>query len=715
MSYQESHLIGDILDEERPKGGKPVRTPLDKVAHGEFRSTSAPPVLPIAAPAPEVLDPTDPRLNPAYVQYYYQQRALNPRLPPPVALYPNPQQVLALMQQQAAQVQLQTQLASQYAMQQLVEAEATSASANATTSSLSLSQQPSPTDTQDPHPHWPLEDKPRSVVDKIQQDFPRTPSPAIGSALPPVDVTGMTPQQVVAATAAATAAAAAVAAAAAAAANSQPTQVKLAQPRPQHAQQQLLEQMQKLQLQSQPEGFVVDPMAAYAYQQYMAQLQLQQQLQQQYLMQQGFVPQMPEEVFYVPPGWDASAAGPPPQLQKMQHPRNHMMQQPQRAQRAAPTQRAPPPVSLAGGEPRGRPEPPRSPLAPVSTGEGLRSSLLEEFRTNKNREFELQDIVGYVVEFSTDQHGSRFIQQKLEIANDADKQMVFDEILPKALTLMTDVFGNYVIQKFFEHGSAQHKRRLANEVLGNVLPLTLQMYGCRVIQKALEVIDRDQQSAICKELYSHVLPCVKDQNGNHVIQKCIEKVPADIIQFIVDAFQGQVYNLATHAYGCRVIQRILEHCSLEQTFPVLQELLHHIHDLVQDQYGNYVIQHVLMRGKPEHRALIMQELRGNIVRYSQHKFASNVVEKCLLHGTTPQRDMIIDEIIRTNTGPAAPLELMMKDQYANYVVQRVLELANEGHRAKILQFVSGNIQMLKRYTFAKHILARIEKQYGKMG
>jgi pumilio RNA-binding family len=48
---------------------------------------------------------------------------------------------------------------------------------------------------------------------------------------------------------------------------------------------------------------------------------------------------------------------------------------------------------------------------------------------------------------SADQHGSRFIQQKLETASNEEKTMVFQEVLPHALTLMTDVFGNYVIQK----------------------------------------------------------------------------------------------------------------------------------------------------------------------------------------------------------------------------------------------------------------------------
>lgn len=49
----------------------------------------------------------------------------------------------------------------------------------------------------------------------------------------------------------------------------------------------------------------------------------------------------------------------------------------------------------------------------------------------------------------------RFIQQKLERATPAERQMVFGEILQAAYQLMTDVFGNYVIQKFFEVGGVK--------------------------------------------------------------------------------------------------------------------------------------------------------------------------------------------------------------------------------------------------------------------
>ena len=122
-----------------------------------------------------------------------------------------------------------------------------------------------------------------------------------------------------------------------------------------------------------------------------------------------------------------------------------------------------------------------------------RSRLLEDFRNNRYPNIQLRDLANHIVEFSQDQHGSRFIQQKLERASPNEKQMVFHEILPAAYSLMTDVFGNYVIQKFFEFGSPEQKHLLANCIRGHVLPLALQMYGCRVIQKALECISPDVQ------------------------------------------------------------------------------------------------------------------------------------------------------------------------------------------------------------------------------
>ncbi|KAF3920391.1 hypothetical protein ABW20_dc0102940 [Dactylellina cionopaga] len=340
----------------------------------------------------------------------------------------------------------------------------------------------------------------------------------------------------------------------------------------------------------------------------------------------------------------------------------------------------------------------------------LRSMLLEDFRKNaKTKRYELKDIYNHVVEFSGDQHGSRFIQQKLETATSDEKDVIFSEIRPNALQLMTDVFGNYVIQKFFEHGNQLQKAMLAKQMEGHVLKLSLQMYGCRVVQKALEHVLTEQQATLIKEIDGNVLKCVKDQNGNHVVQKAIERVPAHHIEFILKAFKGQVQSLATHPYGCRVIQRMLEHCDEPAQSSILQELNMCLYALVQDQYGNYVTQHVIEHGKPEDRAKIIQVVTQHVVQFSKHKFASNVVEKSIQYGNEQQRKDVLAVITTPKSieGPP-PLQTLMKDQYGNYVIQKLLFLLDEEDRDTLIESIKPQLQNLKRFSYGKQLNA-IEK------
>uniref|UniRef100_A0AAZ1X565 PUM-HD domain-containing protein n=1 Tax=Oreochromis aureus TaxID=47969 RepID=A0AAZ1X565_OREAU len=287
-----------------------------------------------------------------------------------------------------------------------------------------------------------------------------------------------------------------------------------------------------------------------------------------------------------------------------------------------------------------------------------RSRLLEDFRNNRFPNLQLRDLPGHMVEFSQDQHGSslwsvflivhcflpsRFIQQKLERATPAERQMVFGEILQAAYQLMTDVFGNYVIQNNCTFGSADQKLALATRI------------------------------------------------------------------------RGHVFVLSTHPYGCRVIQRILEHCTQEQTLPILEELHQHSEQLGQDQYGNYVIQHVLEHGRPEDKSKIVAEVRGKVLVLSQHKFASNVVEKCVIHSSRAERALLIDEVCCQKDGPHSALYTMMKDQYANYVVQRMIDMAEPAQRKIIMHKIRPHIATLRKYTYGKHILAKLEKYYMKSG
>jgi pumilio RNA-binding family len=315
------------------------------------------------------------------------------------------------------------------------------------------------------------------------------------------------------------------------------------------------------------------------------------------------------------------------------------------------------------------------------------SMLLEEFRASKSRDWTIRRIEGHIVEFCQDQNGSRFIQQRLEMGDFAEQQIVMREVLPAIRRLRNDVFGNYVVQKLLDFGSPKTKSDIRDSLEGEILPLSLQMYGCRVVQKALESLDEDDLPRILREFHNNVLSCIQDQNGNHVIQKCIEvlngrarkaaalgdmhraKFLSEQVDFVIDDVLANTALLSCHPYGCRVLQRILEHCIEQKKMTLLDEVKKCHKTLLDDQYGNYVIQHVLQYGREEDRDSIVQIVVENgLLLLSRQKFASNVVEKLLKFGNGDQRRAIVREMLKVRRYDIAVAIWLIRGQPLRFVV-----------------------------------------------
>lgn len=78
-------------------------------------------------------------------------------------------------------------------------------------------------------------------------------------------------------------------------------------------------------------------------------------------------------------------------------------------------------------------------------------------------------------------------------------------------------------------------------------------------------------------------------------------------------------------------------------------------------------------------------------------FLSNVVEKCVTHSLRAERAMLIDEVCSMADGPHSALYTMMKDQYANYVVQKMIDVAEPTQRKIVMHKVW--LPFLYRYFF----------------
>lgn len=369
----------------------------------------------------------------------------------------------------------------------------------------------------------------------------------------------------------------------------------------------------------------------------------------------------------------------------------------------------------------------RVPVQPSATGifsnpyrePTTTDDLLTRYRANPAmmKNLKLSDIRGALLKFAKDQVGSRFIQQELASSKDRfEKDSIFDEVVSNADELVDDIFGNYVVQKFFEYGEERHWARLVDAIIDRVPEYAFQMYACRVLQKALEKINEPLQIKILSQIRHVIHRCMKDQNGNHVVQKAIEKVSPQYVQFIVDTLlesSNTIYEMSVDPYGCRVVQRCLEHCSPSQTKPVIGQIHKRFDEIANNQYGNYVVQHVIEHGSEEDRMVIVTRVSNNLFEFATHKYSSNVIEKCLEQGAVYHKSMIVGAACHHQEGSVPIVVQMMKDQYANYVVQKMFDQVTSEQRRELILTVRPHIPVLRQFPHGKHILAKLEKYFQK--
>lgn len=56
---------------------------------------------------------------------------------------------------------------------------------------------------------------------------------------------------------------------------------------------------------------------------------------------------------------------------------------------------------------------------------------------------------------------------------------------------------------------------------------------------------------------------------------------------------------------------------------------------------------------------------------------------------------------------------MMKDQYANYVVQKMIDVSEPTQRKILMHKIRPHMNSLRKYTYGKHIIAKLEKFFLK--
>ncbi|KAL7416616.1 armadillo-type protein [Mrakia frigida] len=280
------------------------------------------------------------------------------------------------------------------------------------------------------------------------------------------------------------------------------------------------------------------------------------------------------------------------------------------------------------------------------------------------------------------------------------------EILPLCKD-QHDPFGNYLCQKLLEFSSDEQRNAICESVADDLVSISLNMHGTRAVQKMIDFLSTPRQiHSIIMALSANVVPLIKDLNGNHVIQKCLNRLVPEDNQFIYNAVAAHCVEVATHRHGCCVLQRCIDHAADSQRVQLVTEITYHGLTLVQDPFGNYVVQYVLDLNDNRFSDAVTRQFIGNVCALSVQKFSSNVIEKCIRVAEPDTRKILIAELLNRNR-----LEKLLRDSFANYVVQTALDYAEPGQRMLLVECIRPILPMIRNTPYGKRIQSKLQREH----
>ena len=206
-----------------------------------------------------------------------------------------------------------------------------------------------------------------------------------------------------------------------------------------------------------------------------------------------------------------------------------------------------------------------------------------------------------------------------------------------------------------------------------------------------------------------VVHLIQDLNGNHVIQKCLNHLSSADAQFIFDAVGQHCVVVGTHRHGCCVLQRCVDHASGMQKRELVRQISAHAFDLVQDPFGNYVVQYILDLEEPLFIEPLCHNFKGSVVYLSKQKFSSNVMEKCIRVASEESRRMLIQEIV-----PPTELEKLLRDSFANYVVQTAFDFADDDQKHALANNLRSILPTIRHTPYGRRLQTKIQEFDGRV-
>lgn len=306
---------------------------------------------------------------------------------------------------------------------------------------------------------------------------------------------------------------------------------------------------------------------------------------------------------------------------------------------------------------------------------------------------------------SSDQQASIFLQQKLKIADSAERAKIIDAICARGFEMMAHRFGNWAVQRCLEAASTiDERRKIVQCMRGRIVELACNCYGCHVLQKALDCEEEVRLLIVSELLLGDPAQTLVNKHASHVWSKIMELTwtpPAPpIFTYVNKSLKGKWASLACHETGSLVVQHAFENLEESAKDGIVEELLNQgplvFSEVAKNQWGSYCIQHILEHGSAKHRQMALDHLVAGLLEFATNEQGSKSVTKALKEGGKETLDRFVKRMAEsTKGGRRAIIVDLALSVTGSQLIASVLPNVDKDQRTLLYESIRGHIVTLR--------------------
>ena len=312
--------------------------------------------------------------------------------------------------------------------------------------------------------------------------------------------------------------------------------------------------------------------------------------------------------------------------------------------------------------------------------------------------------------------GSKFLENIIESNPSLASSIFFPYSLAYFEEISNNKYGNFYIKKIIKYLDKELLFKLIEFISPLIIRLGTNQYGSKIIEQLIKSIKDDDNLILnfIQKIIPNITLLINDINGTHIIYKLILlKSKSKIL--VEENILKNIKSIYISREGSNLLKKFFDiinkDCNNTNDYQKMIIFINIINNnlqlIITDQFGNYLIRHIIQNLNNFINEILYKNIITNLIYFSNQKYSSNVIENCLDNKNWGK--LIIDKICEQKV-----FNCIFLNEYGNYVIQKVLSLADENQKNILFNYIIQSSKQLQSLPFGQKLISRLVMNYPKL-